>query len=84
MCFVLREDANAPNAIVSYYTKGALIAMCLDLKLRDETDRRVSLDDVMKVAWSRWGETGEGMPEDGFEKLCLTITNDETDRKSVV
>ena len=69
-----KQDANAPNAIVSYYTKGALIAMCLDLKLRDETGGSMTLDDVMKAAWSRWGETGEGMPEDGFEKLCIEVS----------
>jgi len=69
-----KQDANAPNAIVSYYTKGALIAMCLDLKLRDETGGSTTLDDVMKEAWSRWGETGEGMPEEGFEKLCIEVS----------
>ena len=33
-----KQDANAGNAIVSYYAKGALIALALDLKLRAETD----------------------------------------------
>ena len=69
-----KQDANATNAIVSYYAKGALVALCLDLKLRNETDNRVSLDDVMREAWSRWGETGEGMPEDGFERLCIEVS----------
>lgn len=69
-----KQDANASNAVVSYYAKGALIALCLDLKLRNETAGRISLDDVMKEAWSRWGETGEGMPEDGFERLCIEIS----------
>lgn len=69
-----KQDANATNAIVSYYAKGALVALCLDLKLRNETDGRVSLDDVMREAWSRWGETGEGMPEDGFERLCIDVS----------
>ncbi len=68
-----QPDANASNAVVSYYAKGALIALCLDLKLRNETDGRISLDDVMKEAWSRWGESGEGMPEDGFEQLCVEV-----------
>lgn len=69
-----KQDANATNAIVSYYAKGALIALCLDLKLRNETKGRRSLDDVMKEAWKRWGETGDGMPEDGFEQLCVDIS----------
>ena len=69
-----KQDANAANAIISYYTKGALIALALDLKVRSETDGNLSLDNVMKAAWQRWGETGEGMPEDGFEKLCAEVT----------
>ncbi len=69
-----KPDANASNAVVSYYAKGALVALCLDLKLRDETDGRVSLDDVMKEAWSRWGDSGEGMPEHGLERLCLDVS----------
>ena len=69
-----KQDANAPNAIVSYYAKGALIALCLDLKLRSETSGRVSLDDVMKACWQRWGDTGEGMPEDGFETVAADVS----------
>ena len=69
-----KQDANAANAIVSYYAKGALVALSLDLKLRLETGGRVSLDDVMKAAWARWGESSEGMPEDGFERLCVEMS----------
>jgi predicted metalloprotease with PDZ domain len=60
-----KQDENAANAIVSYYTKGSLIALALDLKLREDSGGRVSLDDVMRLLWSRHGETGLGVPEDG-------------------
>jgi len=69
-----KQDANAANAIVSYYAKGALIALSLDLKLRAETDGRVSLDDVLQAAWAKWGETGEGMPERGFEEISAEVS----------
>lgn len=69
-----KQDANAGNAIVSYYAKGALIALALDLKLRGETDGRVSLDDVMRACWERWGETGEGMPERGLEAVAAEVS----------
>lgn len=46
-----RQDENTPNATVSYYTKGALVALCLDLTLRQEG--RNSLDAVMRALWSR-------------------------------
>ena len=69
-----KQDANAANAIVSYYAKGSLVALLIDLKLRLETDGEVRLDDVMRVAWERWGKTGKGMPEDGFERLCAEVS----------
>ena len=46
-----RPDENTPNATVSYYTKGALVALCLDLTLRQEG--RTSLDAVMRALWTR-------------------------------
>ncbi|CAG2156974.1 hypothetical protein LMG31506_05871 [Cupriavidus yeoncheonensis] len=50
-----RQDENAPNAIVSYYTKGSLVALALDLTIRDKTGGRRSLDDVMRALWQRYG-----------------------------
>ncbi|MES2785043.1 MAG: peptidase M61 [Pseudomonadota bacterium] len=46
-----RQDENTPNATVSYYTKGALVALCFDLTLRSEG--RTTLDDVMRALWQR-------------------------------
>jgi predicted metalloprotease with PDZ domain len=45
-----RQDENTANATVSYYTKGALVALCLDLTLRAEG--KTTLDDVMRGLWS--------------------------------
>ena len=50
-----RQDENAPNAIVSYYTKGSLVALCFDLTIRAKTDGKKSLDDVMLALWQRFG-----------------------------
>jgi predicted metalloprotease with PDZ domain len=46
-----RTDENTPNATISYYTKGALVALCFDLTLRAEGD--ATLDDVMRALWAR-------------------------------
>ncbi len=46
-----RQDENTPNATVSYYTKGSLVALCLDLTLRAEG--RTTLDEVMRALWLR-------------------------------
>ena len=52
-----RQDENTPNATVSYYTKGALVALCLDLTLRQEGQKSqgltITLDDVMRSLWVR-------------------------------
>jgi predicted metalloprotease with PDZ domain len=46
-----RQDENTANATVSYYTKGALVALCFDLTLRAEG--LATLDDVMRALWQR-------------------------------
>lgn len=43
-----KQDANSPNSTVSYYTKGALFALCLDLFIRLNSNYNHSLDDVLK------------------------------------
>lgn len=50
-----RQDANSVNLTVSYYTKGALVALCLDLALRQHGVRNhsVTLDHVMRALWQR-------------------------------
>ena len=50
-----RQDENTPNSTVSYYTKGALVALCFDLTLRLEakTGPIPTLDDVMRMLWLR-------------------------------
>ncbi len=64
-----RQDENAPNAIVSYYTKGALVALALDMRIRKLTADQKSLDDVMQILWERHGKPLVGVPEDGVEKI---------------
>ena len=48
-----RQDENTPNATISYYTKGSLVALALDLALRADASREATLDGVMRALWSR-------------------------------
>ncbi|MEO8386386.1 MAG: PDZ domain-containing protein [Betaproteobacteria bacterium] len=65
-----RQDENSPNAIVSYYQKGAMIGLALDLTIRERTDGAKSLDDVMRGLWGAYGRTGIGVPEGGVETVA--------------
>ncbi|MCX2861198.1 PDZ domain-containing protein [Paucibacter sp. PLA-PC-4] len=53
-----RQDENTPNSTVSYYAKGALLALALDLSLRSQSQaptRSASLDEVLRQLWQRSG-----------------------------
>jgi len=69
-----KQDENSPNAIVSYYAKGAVVALALDLTIRQQTEERFSLDDVMRHLWERYGRTGIGVPEEGVEQAAAEVT----------
>ncbi len=69
-----KQDENAPNAIVSYYAKGALVALLLDLTIRLRSQASHSLDDVMRELWQRYGRPGIGLPEGAFETLVEEVT----------
>lgn len=75
-----KQDENAANAIVSYYTKGALVALCLDLQIRTETAGKKSLDDVMCLLWQRYGQTNEALPEGGAIAVVNEICGKSQDR----
>jgi len=58
---------------MSYYEKGELVGMCLDLEIRRRTENRKSLDDVMRLLYAEYGRTGKGFPEGEFKKACERI-----------
>ncbi|HLV27759.1 MAG TPA: PDZ domain-containing protein [Burkholderiaceae bacterium] len=50
-----KQDENSPNALVSYYSKGSLVALGLDLAIRQASDDTRCLDDVLRLMWARHG-----------------------------
>jgi predicted metalloprotease with PDZ domain len=68
-----RQDENSPNAIVSYYQKGSMVGLTLDLTIRQKTGGAKSLDDVMRVLWEEFGKTGIGVPEGELEKIASRV-----------
>jgi predicted metalloprotease with PDZ domain len=68
-----KQDENAPNAIVSYYAKGALVALALDLRLRTETGGARSLDDLLRALWQGFGRRGPGVGERDIEAMASEL-----------
>lgn len=72
-----RPDENTPNTVVSYYAKGALMALALDLTIRLATRERKSLDDVMRALWKQFGESFyQGKPIGIAEDQVLSLFNE--------
>ncbi|MBP6709423.1 MAG: M61 family metallopeptidase, partial [Candidatus Accumulibacter sp.] len=79
-----RPDENTPNAVVSYYAKGALVALALDLTLRARSESRISLDEVMRALWQRHGEHdprgGIGVEDEDIRLIAEELSGLDLDR----
>ncbi|TCT08911.1 M61 family metallopeptidase [Paralcaligenes ureilyticus] len=74
-----KQDENSPNTLVSYYTKGSLIALGLDIVIRQGSQGTRSLDDVMRLLWERFGRdfyqgAGTGIGEASMVRLIREAT----------
>ena len=67
-----RQDENTPNAVVSYYTKGALFGLALDLTLR--AGGKATLDAVMQALWQRHGLTGLGVGDEDIRRIAEELS----------
>jgi predicted metalloprotease with PDZ domain len=69
-----RPDENSPNATVSYYLKGSLVALALDLEIRLRSSGTHSLDSVMRELWREFGADGSsGLADGDFERLVEQV-----------
>jgi predicted metalloprotease with PDZ domain len=78
-----KQDENSPNVTISYYTKGALVNLALDLTIRIQTNGKKSLDDVMRALWEKYGKNfyiqshrkqGQGVTEEMVRTLFDKVT----------
>lgn len=68
-----RPDEDSPNSGVSYYAKGALVALLLDLEIRSRSAGRASLDDVLAAFVREFPPDGAGYRGSDFERLCAAV-----------
>jgi predicted metalloprotease with PDZ domain len=71
-----RPDENSPNSAVSYYLKGELVVLALDLALR-KAGR--SADDVLRALMERFERSG--VPEGGVEDVVADLAGPEAARR---
>lgn len=70
-----RPDENSPNSNVSYYIKGALVGLCLDLLIRHKTANTYSLDNVLYGLFAKYKQDGLAIAEDELANLISHYAN---------
>jgi predicted metalloprotease with PDZ domain len=65
-----RPDENSINSQVSYYDKGAILGLLLDLEIRKRSAGAKSLDDVMRYLLSEFYKQGRNYGPADFQKAC--------------
>ena len=68
-----RPDPNSHNSQISYYLKGELVSMLLDLIIRYKSNNLRSLDRVMQVMWERFGKAEVGFSESELHEVIETV-----------
>jgi predicted metalloprotease with PDZ domain len=71
-----RPDENSENSSVSYYKKGAIVGFLLDAAIRMDTHLERSLDDVMRLAYTRFSAE-QGYTEAEFRALIDEVATEE-------
>lgn len=69
-----RRDAHSHNATVSYYSKGELIALVIDLEIRQLTAGACSLDDVLRKLYRKYYKQFQR----AFNEIELRLACEET------
>jgi len=65
-----RQDENSVNNQISYYDKGELVNMMLDITIRGMSDGRKSLDDVMRYLYNEYFKKGRNYTPEDFQKAA--------------
>lgn len=69
-----RPDENSANRNISYYSKGALLALTMDLEIRVRSGGRHSVDDLLREMYRRFGHAKRGYEDDCVAALVLDAT----------
>src|SRR6478672_10965761 len=67
-----RPDENSINSQISYYDKGELLGLLLDLEIRRRSNNAKSLDDVMRALYNDFFKRNRNYTPADFQKVCET------------
>lgn len=70
-----RQDANSPNSQMSYYLKGEMVSLVLDLLIRARHQNERSLDDVMLKMWEQFGQLEIGYTPQELEEVIESVAD---------
>jgi predicted metalloprotease with PDZ domain len=69
-----RPNENSNNSTISYYSKGEVIGLLLDLEIINASKATKSLDDVMKAMYLQCKTTGRGYTDAEFKAMAEKIS----------
>ena len=64
-----RQDENAINNQISYYDKGDIVNMLLDVTIRTSSDGKRSLDDVLRHLYDEYAKKDRQFTPEDFQKV---------------
>ncbi len=68
-----RQDENAVNNQISYYDKGEIVGMLLDMTIRTSSTGRRSLDDVLRYLYSEFYKKGRNFTPEDFQRASESM-----------
>jgi predicted metalloprotease with PDZ domain len=70
-----RQDANSGNSQISYYLKGEMVSLLLDLLIRARHHNQLSLDDVMVKMWEQFGKSEIGYTSEELKQVIESVAD---------
>jgi predicted metalloprotease with PDZ domain len=72
-----RPDANSGNSQISYYLKGEMVSLLLDLLIRAAHNNKRSLDDVMLQMWQKFGVSEIGFTPPELQQVIESVAGSD-------
>ena len=75
-----RKDENYSNTQVSYYTKGALVVLMLNLEIIKSTGAKQSLDDALRMLYEDYKrDNSKGYTDERVKEVCEIVSGKNLD-----